>query len=142
MSEVKPLSPKQQAFTDALLASPNCNASEAARIAGYKGDVAAVASRLMKDPRIKEIIESQRDVIKAELHITRDTIINEYMQIINISKKANTIGDRTNWIRAVSALSKTLGLDAPTQIDLTSTQMIQITYVVPEPEKDDRDGKS
>ena len=127
-----------------------CNNQEQAAIkAGYAQKSAkSKASQLMADPLIQKEIEKQRNKIQQKWEIDRDFIINEYMNQIIYSKDikldgTDTVKDSNLWLKATQALSKTLGLDMPAKIDITSQgQPINIQYIIPDINKtEDNDNE-
>jgi phage terminase small subunit len=72
----KPLSARQQLFVDAFRGEAKGNASEAARIAGYR-DTTTYPYRLLKMPEIRARLEEHLE----ENGITADRIMNEVADI-------------------------------------------------------------
>lgn len=75
------LCPKKQLFVNALLASESFNATEAARIAGYKAPSVA-ASKLMHDEIIARIIGKRLHDRLERLELTADEVISQLTCIL------------------------------------------------------------
>lgn len=118
--------------------------TQAAINAGYsKKSAKTKGSLLMADPLIQEELKRQQDIRKEKWQIDQDFIINEYMQQILYSKELSNDGtdkvkDSNLWLKATQSLSKTLGLDAPNKVDITSNgKSININYITPKDEEED-----
>src|SRR5690606_5885979 len=77
-STVRKLTPKQEKFIHAYLGEARGNATEAARMAGYKGNdvtLASVGAENLKKPQISERIEAARAELRAKALLTREEIL-------------------------------------------------------------------
>lgn len=120
--------------------------TKAAINAGYSEKTAKTkGSTLMADPLIQEELKRQQEIRKEKWQIDQDFIINEYMEQILYSKELANDGfdkvkDANLWLKAVQSLSKTLGLDAPSKVDITSNgNSININYIAPKEEDQETD---
>ena len=81
-------------------------------------------SKLLSNAKVKAYIEEEQAKTAKKLEVTREDIVNEYLQLIKSAKDegmdgGGTIKDRTNWAKALSQLSKLLGLDEPEKQEVT-----------------------
>ena len=120
--------------------------TQAAINAGYSAKTAKTkGSTLMADPLIQEELKRQQEIRREIWQIDQDFIINEYMQQILYAKELANDGfdkvkDSNLWLKATQSLSKTLGLDAPNKLDITSNgKPININYITPKEEDTDTD---
>jgi len=105
----------------------------------------ASASKLLSNPKLQDYIKTQQEKSAIKLEITREDIVREYLELIESSKKEGidgkgTIKDRSNWGKALSQMSKLLGLDEPDKQDITtngeSINPIAINVNIIKPKKD------
>jgi phage terminase small subunit len=114
------LTAKQQRFVEEYVI--DLNATQAAIRAGYSERAAAEqGSRLLTYAKIKEKVAELQANTSQRLNITKETIINEYLEIIESAKREGEFGpDRTNWNKALAQLSKLLGFEERQKIDITT----------------------
>ena len=97
------------------------NATRAYIAAGFSANKANTnAFKLLQNTAIAEFIKSEQEKTANRLEITREFIINEYLELINSAKTDEVGPDRTNWNKSLSQLAKLLGLDEPEKQDITS----------------------
>lgn len=75
---MRKLTPKQEKFLHAYLGEARGNATEAARMAGYKGNdvtLASVGAENLRKPQISERIEAARAELRAKALLTREEIL-------------------------------------------------------------------
>lgn len=95
------------------------------------------AYKLLQRDDIKSYIENKQKQMATKSNIDREYILNEYKELLESCKQegldgAGTIKDRSNWAKALSQLTKFLGLDAPEKVDVTSGGApITFNYVKP-----------
>jgi phage terminase small subunit len=81
------------------------------------------ASRLLSNAKLKAYIAEKQAELAKSKEIDRDFILNEYIELLDSCKAegldgAGTIKDRTNWAKALSQLTKMLGMDAPEKTEV------------------------
>jgi phage terminase small subunit len=97
------------------------NATRAYIAAGFSANKANTnAFKLLQNTAIAEFIKSEQEKTANRLEITREFIINEYLELIESAKTDEVGPDRTNWNKSLSQLAKLLGLDEPEKQDITS----------------------
>lgn len=102
----KALTPKQKRFVDAYMGEARGNATEAARIAGYKGSdttLKQVASETLAKPYIREEIDRLQS--QSPLIATRD----ERLQILTKIIRSEGIESTKDRLKALDQLSKISG---------------------------------
>ncbi len=126
------LSVKHKAFCDEYLAN-GMNALQAYKSVYKCSDKAAQSNafRLMENKGVILYIQKQQEKTAEKLEITRDYIINEYLELINSAKGNDDYIDRTNWNKSLAQLSKLLGLDAPSKQEITH-EGISINIIKPD----------
>lgn len=140
-AKTRKLTDKQLSFIEHYTSNGN-NGTQAAISAGYAPTYAtSKASQLLSDPLIKAEVNQRKALIKDKLEINKDWLLDQYMQVINSAQINGTDGegtvhDRSNWIKALQAISKACGLDEPTKVDIT-TNGFNINYVIPQPDNED-----
>lgn len=93
------------------------SAKRAADLAGVKDPYT-----LLKDPEIIRAREEFKQAAQAKAKITKNDIIEMYMEAVQL---ARTIADPMAMIRGTAEISKMLGFDAPTKLDLRLTGTVQ-----------------
>lgn len=79
-------------------------------------------------PHVRARIEQLQSELREESDIDRDYILKEYKDLLESCKEEGldgkgTIKDRTNWAKALSQLTKMLGLDEPDRVVHDVTQV-------------------
>jgi phage terminase small subunit len=119
------LSAKHKAFCDEYLAN-GLNATQAYKsVYGVSDSVAGPSGdRLLKNAKIETYIQQEQEKTSKKLEITREFLINEYLELIKSAKSDEDFIDRGNWNKSLAQLSKLLGLDAPIkqQTDITISE--------------------
>ncbi len=97
------------------LAFPNCQYENAT----------SNGARLLQQKDVAEYIKNKKNELALESKITREYILNEYLELMESCKTEGLYGDgklkdRANWNKALQQISKLLGLDASEKIDITS----------------------
>ena len=119
------LSAKHKAFCDQYL-SNGLNATQAYKsVYGVSDSVAGPSGdRLLKNAKIKSVIEEEMNKTSEKLEITREFLIKEYLELINSAKSDEDFIDRGNWNKSLAQLAKLLGLDSPIkqQTEITITE--------------------
>jgi phage terminase small subunit len=85
-------------------------------VAGPSGD------RLLKNAKIKSVIEQEQNKTSQKLEITREFLIKEYLELIESAKTDENFIDRGNWNKSLAQLAKLLGLDAPIKQEITISE--------------------
>lgn len=99
----------------------------------------ANASRLLTKDNVKEYLEKEQEKLQKKTDINKEFILGEYMELLDSCKVEGidgygTIKDRTNWAKALSQLTKMLGLDAP---DKSEVEHKGLTINILKPNKED-----
>jgi phage terminase small subunit len=117
------LSAKHKAFCDQYL-SNGMNATQAYKsVYGVSDSVAGPSGdRLLKNAKIKSVIEQEQNKTSEKLEITREFLIKEYLELIQSAKTDENFIDRGNWNKSLAQLAKLLGLDAAIKQDITITE--------------------
>lgn len=100
------------------------NARQSALDAGYSPNaIKACASRLLGNENVAKYLAELRETAVSKHNIDRDYLIDEYMQLLESAKEldpeTSSARDRATWAKALTGLSKLLGLDAPVQTEVT-----------------------
>lgn len=116
------LSGRQVLFAQQYFSSGN--ALQSALAAGYSPKaIKACATRLMGNKNVSKYLADLREKAVSKHNIDRDYIIDEYMQLLESAKEmdpeTSSARDRATWAKALTGLSKLLGLDAPVQTEVT-----------------------
>lgn len=121
----RPLNDKQKQFLDIYL-SNRFRAYEA-YLQVYQNkkqsDARYGAWRILQSPYAQDYIKEERKKFQLAMNIDKEWLVEEYLKVMescktNGSDGEGTVTDRSNWNKALSQLSKLLGLDEPDQIDL------------------------
>lgn len=117
------LSAKHKAFCDQYL-SNGMNATQAYKsVYGVSDSVAGPSGdRLLKNAKIKSVIEQEQNKTSQKLEITREFLIKEYLELIESAKTDENFIDRGNWNKSLAQLAKLLGLDAPIKQEITISE--------------------
>lgn len=113
----KKLTYKQQLFVEAYLGAAKGNATEAARLAGYKGNdqtLASVGAENLKKPQIASRVRARVDAVG----MSADEVLNELAAVARIpaSEEPKSV---QNKVKALELLGKHHKLFVE-QVDLTS----------------------
>lgn len=120
-----PLNDKQIRFLDIYITN-RFNASEAYQEV-YKcknmKDARVGAWRVLQSPYAQDYIVEERKKFQISMNIDKEWLVQQYIKVMDSCEKngadgAGTIIDRNNWNKALSQLSKLLGLDSPEEIDI------------------------
>ncbi len=120
------LTKKQQRFVEYYVGEANGNGTKAARLAGYSGDevaTAVAASRLKRDPKIKEAIDKELANSAAKSSITPGRIITlliDFAENIEISM--------THRLRSLENLIRIFGM-ATQKVEVESNVKLEQTRV-------------
>lgn len=101
----KPLTVKQRAFIDAYMGEARGNATEAAKLAGYKGDyttLASVGAENLRKPQIAQEVTRLQEA--SPLIATRD----ERLQVLTEMMRDTSLAPKDRQ-RAIELLSKACG---------------------------------
>lgn len=138
MARERALTVRRQAFCVALAANPS-NATQAARVAGFKGSdavLAVTATRLRKDPRIKAEVARLRAELSADAAaaIPPGAAMNRAEAILTLSSiardKAQPVGGRVRAVRELGLLEGWYGLDGDGDAPSGSGVTVQTQVVV------------
>lgn len=126
------LTPQQLRFVEEYLKSGV--GSKAALIAGYsKSSCRVRAFELLKDERIKVIIEERTNELKETNLIDRVEILKD---LIEIKRRAmNNEIDIVIALKAIDTINKMCGFNAPEKLDIRK-ETIAINYIVPTDDDD------
>jgi phage terminase small subunit len=102
------LAPKMRAFaTEYLVDLHQLNAMKRAGYAGTDRALAVTASRLMKDPRIRALVDAGMAERAARVNITADQVLGDLQRV---ARKAEEEGEYSSAVRALELLGKHLAL--------------------------------
>ncbi len=108
------LTPKQQAFADAIL--KGLQPSAAYRSAGYADASVAVVSvraqEYLKKPNVRRYLSDQRRKLEEKSILSKQAILEKLSEIACDKEATNT-----DKIRAMERFAKMLGYDAPQKIE-------------------------
>lgn len=137
------LSPKRQAFVDAYVGEAKLNASEAARMAGYK-QAKSQGSRLLTNADVKVAVESAIQEAKKAAIMTREEIVCWLQGVMlgqvmdqdttlsgDVIEKLPKMSDR---LKAVDLLGKFTGMHV-TQVEINGHLTVQPAPVTPKTAK-------
>lgn len=123
------LTVKQQAFVDAYCGAAQGNATEAARMAGYKGTDRALqvmGSQNLSKPIIAAAIKEHADKVASSRILT----IEQMQEMLSgIAAKAATVGDSQIAINAIKELGKMRGAYIERKEVTVSAQVSNTTKV-------------
>jgi len=85
------------------------------------------ANKLLTRTDIAEEVKKRQEATANRLEITREFIVQEYLELINSAKNDELGPDRNNWNKSLQQLSKLLGLDAAEKKDITFDGTLDIT---------------
>ena len=110
MKKERTLSNKQKKFVEEYFV--DLNATAAARRAGYSLKTAqGLAAQNMSKPLIQEAIKEKQRLISEQFQVTRDSVINDLLEIKNNCKVTNPNAS----IKALDLIVKICGFNAPTE---------------------------
>lgn len=121
-----PLNERQIRFLDIYITN-RFNASDAYQEVyecKNKKDASVGAWRVLGSPYAQDYIKEERKKFQISMNIDKEWLVQQYIKVMDSCEKngadgAGTITDRNNWNKALSQLSKLLGLDSPEEIDIT-----------------------
>jgi len=121
---MKKINDKHKEVIDAYLSNGQ-NKTQALIDVGYSKKYAfSNTTKIFDRPEVKEYLYEKQKELSKKSEIDREFILEEYKQLLDSCKSegmdgAGTIKDRTNWAKALSQLTKMLGLDAPEKQEIT-----------------------
>ena len=127
VKKLKRLTPKQQLFCESWAKCQN--GTQAAKDAGYSGlSVPKMASDLLKLPHIQQAIATLLEKVLADTgsDVSPGWVISQLKEIIT---EARTAADRTNAIRAIELIGKTLRMFE--KVEQNSGVTVVITSGIP-----------
>ena len=77
---------------------------------------AAAATRMLKNVKVQEYIKSEQDKMSDNLHITRETILNDLKRMQERTESTNPNAS----LKSIDLMCKLLGLYEPIKQDVTS----------------------
>jgi phage terminase small subunit len=95
------------------------------------------ANKLLTRTDIAEEVKKRQEATANRLEITREFIVQEYLELINSAKNDEIGPDRNNWNKSLQQLSKLLGLDAAEKKDITFDGTLDITKLFGFEDEDD-----
>ena len=133
---MKKLTDKQSRFVDEYLI--DSNATRAYIAAGYSPKLANThASKLLRNATIAELIDEKRQIISKKLNVTRESIIQDLLDIIEAQK--NEFPGIA--IKGIEVLNKMQGWDKPIeQKEETNDTNITVEIIIPKEYKNEAES--
>jgi phage terminase small subunit len=95
------------------------------------------ANKLLTRTDVAEEVKKRQEATANKLEITREFIVQEYLELINSAKNDELGPDRNNWNKSLQQLSKLLGLNEPEKQDITFDGTLDITKLFGFEDEDD-----
>ena len=119
---------KQSLFVVYYLGDADGNATEAARLAGYKGNdhqLQTTGSETLSSPVVQAAIALQRDAMMNKAGITRETILKMYQDTY---AKADLLSHSTTMKGCADSMAKMYGLNEERDDKATAPVNIQLNF--------------
>ena len=117
--KTKELTNKQRKFVDALFLAEN--ATEAARMAGYKDTklLKSLAHETKKNPKVKEAIEAKKKELEKEALLTK---IEKLKMVDSVIVNSYENCDWGNMARMIKISNEMQGHNAPTEVTINAQE--------------------